>query len=101
MYGMGTSDCVALNSGEKAFLQEMMKNGFCCYPHVVENSYLTFLTLPQVVRFCAGFGDTFAVRKEIAKKRRKRFPIRVLIDTIPSHPCLPFSSTPFGCSGTP
>ncbi len=102
MYGMGTSDCVALNLGEKPRLtQEMMENGFCCYPHVVKDSYLTLSYIASGGSVLRWFRDTFGgEEKEIAKKEGKD-PYQVLIDTIPSHPSSLFLLPHLAGSGTP
>ncbi len=83
MYGMGTSDCVALNLGESLVYSRNDGKQFLLLSHVVEIPTLLSLTLLQVVQFCAGFENTFGgEEKEIAKKRRKRPLSSFLIDTI-------------------
>lgn len=102
MYGMGTSDCVALNLGEKPLLtREMMENGFCCYPHVVENSYLTLSYIASGGSVLRWFRDTFGGEEKEIAKREGKDPYQVLIDTIPSHPASLFLLPHLAGSGTP
>ena len=102
MYGMGTSDCVALNLGRKPLLtQEMMKNGFCCYPHVVENSYLTLSYIASGGSVLRWLRDTFGGEEKEIAKREGKDPYQVLIDTIPSHPASLFLLPHLAGSGTP
>ncbi|WP_369017859.1 FGGY family carbohydrate kinase [Thermatribacter velox] len=102
MYGIGTSECVALNLGENPpFDEAMMRNSFCCYPHVVEGHYLTLAYIASGGSLLRWFRDEFGQEeKQIAQKEGKDV-YQVLIERIPARPSSLLILPHFAGSGTP
>ncbi len=102
MYGIGTSECVALNLGKNpSFDEAMMRNSFCCYPHVVEGHYLTLAYIASGGSLLRWFRDEFGqVEKQIAQKEGKDV-YQVLIERISDRPSSLLILPHFAGSGTP
>ncbi|MBC7217144.1 MAG: hypothetical protein H5U36_03020 [Candidatus Caldatribacterium sp.] len=98
MYGIGTSECVALNIGSEPFLtREMMEHGFCCYPHVGENEYITLAYIASGGSVVRWFRD--AIAPDVKEKAED--PYRALFAKLPPHPVSIFVLPHFAGSGTP
>ena len=102
MYGIGTSECVALNLGEKAFFsREMMENSFCCYPHVVKDSYITLAYIASGAAVLRWFRDEFGFEEleEAAQVGESAYDL--LLKKIPNKPASVFVLPHFSGTGTP
>jgi xylulokinase len=102
MYGIGTSECVALNLGEKAFFsKEMMENSFCCYPHVVKDSYITLAYIASGAAVLRWFRDEFGFEEleEAAQVGESAYDL--LLKKIPNKPASVFVLPHFSGTGTP
>ncbi|MGC8779071.1 MAG: FGGY-family carbohydrate kinase, partial [Candidatus Caldatribacteriaceae bacterium] len=102
MYGIGTSECVALNLGNLPSLtREMMENSFCCYPHVVEGSYITLAYIASGGSVLRWFRDQFG-QEEIRRAQAEHRDIYdVLLEDLPEQPTALFVLPHFAGSGTP
>ncbi len=102
MYGMGTSECVAINLGTEPFLsKEMMENSFCCYPHVEENAYLTLTYIASGGSVLRWFRDEFGYEERMRAKAQGKDPYELLLAEIPARPASTFVLPHFSGSGTP
>lgn len=98
MYGIGTSECVALNIGPEPLLsRDMMEHGFCASPHVGENAYLTLAYIASGGSIVRWFRD--AIAPDV--KERAQDPYRALFSHLPKHPVAIFVLPHFAGSGTP
>ncbi|WP_438318108.1 FGGY-family carbohydrate kinase [Candidatus Caldatribacterium sp. SIUC1] len=102
MYGIGTSECVALNIGPQPFLtKEMMENGFCCYPHVAEGDYITLAYIASGGSLVRWFRDAIAPDKKQEARELGKDPYRMLFEHLPEGPVPLFVLPHFAGSGTP
>lgn len=102
MYGIGTSECVALNLGSSpALTREMMENSFCCYPHVVEGNYITLAYIASGGSVLRWFRDQFGYEETLRAKQEGRDVYDVLLEDLPEHPTSLFILPHFAGSGTP
>lgn len=98
MYGIGTSECVALNIGPQPFLtREMMEHGFCASPHVGEGEYLTLAYIASGGSVVRWFRDAIA----LDVKEKAKDPYRELFTHLPPGPVPIFVLPHFAGSGTP
>lgn len=102
MYGIGTSECVALNLGkEPPFNETMMHNRFCCYPHVVKDHYLTLAYIASGGSLLRWFRDEFGESEKRLAQKEGRDVYQVLIEHIPERPSSLLILPHFAGSGTP
>lgn len=102
MYGIGTSECVALNIGREPVLtRDMMENGFCCYPHVTEEDYITLAYIASGGSIVRWFRDEIAPDEKRRAQEALQDPYEVLFAHLPSHPSSLLVLPHFAGSGTP
>ncbi|MEN3185072.1 MAG: FGGY-family carbohydrate kinase [Atribacterota bacterium] len=102
MYGIGTSECVALNLGSSPSLtREMMENSFCCYPHVAEGNYITLAYVASGGSVLRWFRDQFGYEETLRAKQESRDVYDVLLEDLPEQPTSLFVLPHFAGSGTP
>lgn len=98
MYGIGTSECVALHIGPEPLLHRgMMEHGFCASPHVGEGAYLTLAYIASGGSIVRWFRDALA--PDIKEKAQD--PYRELFAHLPPNPVSIFVLPHFAGSGTP
>lgn len=102
MYGIGTSECVALNLGSLPSLtREMMENSFCCYPHVVAGNYITLAYIASGGSLLRWYRDQFGYEEWMRAQRENRDVYDVLLEDLPEKPTSLFFLPHFAGSGTP
>ncbi len=102
MYGIGTSECVALNLGNKPFLsRDMMENRFCCYPHVEENSFITLAYIASGAAVLRWFRDEFGYEESEKSAKTGESTYDLLLKRMPDKPASVFVLPHFSGSGTP
>ncbi|MCX6090813.1 MAG: FGGY family carbohydrate kinase [Candidatus Atribacteria bacterium] len=102
MYGIGTSECVALNLGEKPFLTRgMMENSFCCSPHVEQDSYLTLAYIASGAAVLRWFRDEFGFEEKQQSQLSGKNIYDLLLEKMPDKPASIFVLPHFSGSGTP
>jgi len=102
MYGIGTSECVALNLGTiPSFTKGMLENSFCCYPHVMEGCYITLAYIASGGSILRWFRDTLGYEEVLKADRENRDAYEVLLEDLPERPTSLFLLPHFAGSGTP
>jgi len=102
MYGMGTSECVAINLGAEPLLsREMMENSFCCYPHVEESSFLTLTYIASGGSVLRWFRDQFGIEEVRRAREMGADPYDILVSEMSMRPASVFFLPHFTGSGTP
>lgn len=102
MYGIGTSECVALNLGNLPSLtRDMMENSFCCYPHVVEGDFITLAYIASGGSVLRWFRDQFGYEEVQKARAENRDVYEILLEEIPEQPTSLFVLPHFAGSGTP
>jgi xylulokinase len=102
MYGIGTSECVALNLGGSAFFsREMLENSFCCYPHVVKDSYITLAYIASGAVVLRWFRDEFGFEELEKAAQIGGSAYDLLLKEIPDKPASVFVLPHFSGTGTP
>lgn len=101
MDATGTVECIAVSFRKPILTEKMLKNNFCCYPHVVKDFYITLaynFTGGSLLRW---FRDNFGQKElELAKKTGKDA-YEILIAEAKKEPTDLLILPHFATSGTP
>ncbi|HSV31579.1 MAG TPA: FGGY-family carbohydrate kinase [Atribacteraceae bacterium] len=102
MYGVGTSECMAINLGREPILtREMMEASFCCYPHTETDSYITLTYIASGGSVLRWFRDEFGHEERRQAQEQGKDPYEFLIAGASARPASIFVLPHFAGSGTP
>ena len=101
MDATGTVECIAPAFSEPVINNQMIEGNFACYPHVVEDLYVTlgFVSSGGVV--LRWFRDNFAQSEISQANEEGRDVYDILLDEIPDNPSSAMLLPHFTGSGTP
>lgn len=99
--GMGTVECITVAFDEPVLSERMQQSGYCCYPHVVGDMYISLAFNYSSGSILRWFRDNFAEadRQEAARQGRDVYDI--ILSELPNGPTGLLLVPYFAGSGTP
>ncbi len=99
--GMGTVECVTVAFTEPVLTEAMLSHGYCCYPHVAGDMYVSLAFNYSSGSLLRWFRDNFAEADRIRAAEQGRDVYEIILEGLPDGPTGLLVVPYFAGAGTP